>query len=212
MEGREPAESDGQDSRHIRWNSTAIETAISEGINVNVTLLFSQDVYEQVAHAYIRGLEKCADPSHVASVASFFVSRIDTAVEGYIKDNPALESLSGKVAIANAKLAYQKYLEIFSGPKWEALEARGAMTQRVLWASTSTKSAKMRDVVYVEELIGPGHRRYDSSGYARCVPRSRRSARVFGIGNRRSQRRDGAACGGRRFDRQDHLGLGDPRR
>jgi transaldolase len=133
----------------------AIETAISEGINVNVTLLFSQDVYEQVAQAYIRGLEKCVDPSHVASVASFFVSRIDTAVEGYIKGNPALESLSGKVAIANAKLAYQKYLAIFSGPKWEALEARGAMTQRVLWASTSTKSAKMRDVLYVEELIGP---------------------------------------------------------
>jgi transaldolase/glucose-6-phosphate isomerase len=133
----------------------AIEMAISEGINVNVTLLFSQEVYEQVAHAYIRGLEKCADPSQVASVASFFVSRIDTAVEGYIKGNPALESLSGKVAIANAKLAYQRYLSIFSGPKWEALEARGAMTQRVLWASTSTKSAKMRDVVYVEELIGP---------------------------------------------------------
>jgi len=130
----------------------AIETAISEGINVNVTLLFSQKVYAEVAHAYIRGLEKCADPSHVASVASFFVSRIDTAVEAYIKDHP---ELSGKVAIANAKLAYQKYLEIFSGPQWEALEARGAMTQRVLWASTSTKSAKMRDVVYVEELIGP---------------------------------------------------------
>jgi transaldolase / glucose-6-phosphate isomerase len=133
----------------------AIETAISEGINVNVTLLFSQEVYADVAHAYIRGLEKCADPSHVASVASFFVSRIDTAIEGYIKGNPALEPLSGKVAIANAKLAYQRYLEIFSGPNWEALEARGAMTQRVLWASTSTKSAKMRDVVYVEELIGP---------------------------------------------------------
>jgi transaldolase / glucose-6-phosphate isomerase len=133
----------------------AIETAISEGINVNVTLLFSQEVYSEVAQAYIRGLEKCADPSHVASVASFFVSRIDTAVEGYIKGDPSLASLSGKVAIANAKLAYQRYLEIFSGPKWEALEARGAMTQRVLWASTSTKSAKMRDVVYVEELIGP---------------------------------------------------------
>ena len=130
----------------------AIETAISEGINVNVTLLFSQEVYADVAHAYIRGLEKCADPSQVASVASFFVSRIDTAVEAYIKDHP---SLSGKVAIANAKLAYQRYLQIFSGPQWEALEARGAMTQRVLWASTSTKSAKMRDVVYVEELIGP---------------------------------------------------------
>jgi transaldolase/glucose-6-phosphate isomerase len=133
----------------------AIETAISEGINVNVTLLFSQEVYSEVAQAYIRGLEKCADPSHVASVASFFVSRIDTAVEGYIKGDPSLASLSGKVAIANAKLAYQRYLEIFSGPKWEALEVRGAMTQRVLWASTSTKSAKMRDVVYVEELIGP---------------------------------------------------------
>jgi transaldolase/glucose-6-phosphate isomerase len=133
----------------------AVEMAISEGINVNVTLLFSQDVYEEVAHAYIRGLEKCADPSIVASVASFFVSRIDTAVEGYIKGNPELAPLSGKVAIANAKLAYQRYLAIFSGPKWEALEARGAMTQRVLWASTSTKSAKMRDVVYVEELIGP---------------------------------------------------------
>jgi transaldolase/glucose-6-phosphate isomerase len=133
----------------------AIETAISEGINVNVTLLFSQDVYEQVALAYIRGLEKCADPSHVASVASFFVSRIDTAVEGYIKGDPDLASLSGKVAIANAKLAYQRYLRIFSGANWEALEAKGAMTQRVLWASTSTKSAKMRDVIYVEELIGP---------------------------------------------------------
>jgi len=133
----------------------AIETAISEGINVNVTLLFSQKVYEDVANAYIRGLEKCADPSRVASVASFFVSRIDTAIEGYIKGNPALEPLSGKVAVANAKLAYQRYLAIFSGPKWEALEAKGAMTQRVLWASTSTKSAKLRDVYYVEELIGP---------------------------------------------------------
>src|ERR1700722_16437804 len=125
----------------------AIETAISEGINVNVTLLFSQEVYEHVALANIRGLEKCAGPSHVASVASFFVSRIDSAVETYIKDKPELESLSGKVAIANAKFAYQKYLAIFSGAKWEALEARGAMTQRVLWASTSTKNPKMRDVV-----------------------------------------------------------------
>jgi len=133
----------------------AVEQAIADGINVNVTLLFSQDVYAEVARAYIRGLEKCADPSRVASVASFFVSRIDSAIEGYIKGDPSLADLSGKVAIANAKLAYQKYLEIFSGPQWDALEARGAMTQRVLWASTSTKSAKMRDVVYVEELIGP---------------------------------------------------------
>ncbi len=133
----------------------AIEAAIADGINVNVTLLFSTEVYAEVARAYIRGLEKCGHPSRVASVASFFVSRIDTAIDGYIKGDPSLESLSGKVAIANAKLAYQKYLEIFSGPQWEALEAKGAMTQRVLWASTSTKSAKMRDVVYVEELIGP---------------------------------------------------------
>ncbi|PYT14099.1 MAG: transaldolase [Acidobacteria bacterium] len=142
----------------------AIEQLISEGINVNITLLFSQEVYEQVAMAYIRGLEKCADPARVASVASFFVSRIDSAVDAQIdarlpKATPAerdlLESIRSSVAIANAKLAYQRYLAIFSGPRWEALESRGARTQRVLWASTSTKNPKLRDVLYVEELIGP---------------------------------------------------------
>src|ERR1043166_3477813 len=142
----------------------AIEQLISEGINVNITLLFSQEVYEQVAMAYIRGLEKCADPARVASVASFFVSRIDSAVDAQIdarlpKATPAerdlLESIRSRVAIANAKLAYQRYLAIFSGPRWEALESRGARTQRVLWASTSTKNPKLRDVLYVEELIGP---------------------------------------------------------
>src|SRR5438876_171218 len=142
----------------------AIEQLISEGINVNITLLFSQEVYEQVAMAYIRGLEKCADPARVASVASFFVSRIDSAVDAQIDarlpkatqaERDLLESIRSRVAIANAKLAYQRYLAIFSGPRWEALESRGARTQRVLWASTSTKSPKLRDVLYVEELIGP---------------------------------------------------------
>ncbi len=146
----------------------AIEQLISEGINVNVTLLFAQEVYEKVAEAYIKGLEKLAansgDLSRVASVASFFISRIDTLVdsivEGKLKNekDPAkqalLNSILGKVAIANGKLTYQRYLAIFSGPRWEALARKGAQTQRVLWASTSTKNPKYRDVLYVEELIG----------------------------------------------------------
>ncbi|HML16989.1 MAG TPA: bifunctional transaldolase/phosoglucose isomerase, partial [Bryobacteraceae bacterium] len=141
----------------------AIEQAISEGININVTLLFSQHRYEQVALAFISGLEKSADPSRIASVASFFVSRIDTAVDSRIEqleksatpgERARLESLRGRVAIANAKLAYQLYKQIFSGPRWNALAQRGARTQRVLWASTSTKNPEYRDVMYVEELIG----------------------------------------------------------
>jgi transaldolase len=147
----------------------AFQQLISEGINVNVTLLFAQDVYEQVAEAYIAGLEMFAegggDVSRIASVASFFVSRIDTLVESKIgallKDAtlPAdrkalLQSLMGKVAIANAKLAYQSYKQIFAGPRWKALASRGGQTQRVLWASTSTKNPAYRDVLYVEELIG----------------------------------------------------------
>ncbi len=141
----------------------AIEQLISEGINVNVTLLFAVDVYEQVALAYIRGLEKSANPSHIASVASFFVSRIDTAVDLRIderlktaspREAEKLNALRGRVAIANAKLAYERYKKLFSGPRWDALAARGAQTQRVLWASTSTKNPKFRDVLYVEELIG----------------------------------------------------------
>jgi len=142
----------------------AIEQAISEGINVNVTLLFSQEMYEAVAWAYIRGLEKSADPARIASVASFFVSRIDSLVDSKIdqrlKESDAagrakLESLHGKAAIANAKLAYERYKRVFSGPRWEALQKRGVQTQRVLWASTSTKNPKYRDVMYIEELIGP---------------------------------------------------------
>jgi len=146
----------------------AVETLLSEGINVNITLLFSQSVYEQVAARYIQALEKRAaegkDISGIASVASFFVSRIDTAVDSIIDAKIAqgvndaarllLESVRSRVAIANAKLAYQSYREISSGARWEALKAKGAHPQRVLWASTSTKNADLRDVVYIEELIG----------------------------------------------------------
>jgi transaldolase / glucose-6-phosphate isomerase len=147
----------------------AIRALIGSGININVTLLFAQSVYEQVAEAYIAGLEDYAksggDLSRVASVASFFVSRIDTLVDGKIAEmlkNPAqganqalLHSLQGKVAIANAKQTYERYKKIFSGPRWQALAAKGATTQRVLWASTGTKNPAYSDILYVEELIGP---------------------------------------------------------
>lgn len=147
----------------------AIRQALSEGININVTLLFAQEVYEQVAEAYIAGLEDLAkhggDLKKMASVASFFISRIDTLVDSLIDDKlkstkdagqqKLLGSLKGKVAIANGKLTYQRYEQIFSGPRWEALASKGAQTQRVLWASTSTKNPAYRDVMYVEELIGP---------------------------------------------------------
>jgi transaldolase/glucose-6-phosphate isomerase len=147
----------------------AFQQLISEGININVTLLFAFDVYVRVAEAYIAGLEAFAksggDVSRVASVASFFISRIDTLVDSEIDsklktttnadDQAQLRSLHGKVAIANGKLTYQRYKQIFSGPRWDALASRGAQTQRVLWASTSTKNPAYSDVYYVEELIGP---------------------------------------------------------
>ena len=147
----------------------AIRQLIGEGININVTLLFAQEVYEKVAEAYIAGLEDLAkrggNPKKMAGVASFFISRIDTLIDSMIEDKlktttdaqqqTLLKSLLGKVAIANGKLTYQRYQHIFSGPRWEALSAKGAQTQRVLWASTSTKNPAYRDVMYVEELIGP---------------------------------------------------------
>ncbi|PYQ23224.1 MAG: transaldolase [Acidobacteria bacterium] len=146
----------------------AIRTLIGEGVNVNVTLLFAREAYEAVADAFIEGLEARArkgEPlGQVASVASFFVSRIDTLVDSLIAeklktatgaDKARLEGLMGKVAIANAKLAYQSYKKIFAGPRWAALAAKNAQTQRVLWASTGTKNPRYRDVLYVEELIGP---------------------------------------------------------
>ncbi len=147
----------------------AFQQLISEGINVNVTLLFSQQVYEDVARAYVNGVEKLAasgaDVSKIASVASFFVSRIDASIEKIIegrlksakdaKEKEQLQAIDGKVAIANAKLAYQSYLEIFASDRWKKLAAKGAKTQRVLWASTGTKNPKYRDVLYIEELVGP---------------------------------------------------------
>ena len=145
----------------------AIRALIAEGVNVNVTLLFSQSAYEAVAEAYLAGLEalvaRGGDPSRVASVASFFISRIDTAIDALIAERLAggdaqaglLQSIAGRVAIANAKLTYHRFNELFGGPRWAALAARGAQKQRVLWASTSTKNPQFRDTIYVEELIGP---------------------------------------------------------
>ena len=136
----------------------AVRSLIAEGINVNVTLLFSQAAYRRVADAYIGGLEDRAARGEnvrgIASVASFFVSRIDAASEAALGANPAARGLAGKVAIANAKLAYQQYRELTGGARWARLAERGAQTQRLLWASTSSKNPAYRDVVYVEELIG----------------------------------------------------------
>jgi transaldolase len=136
----------------------AIEESIARGKSINVTLIFSLARYEAVAEAYIRGLERLleagGDPRTVSSVASFFVSRVDTETDRRL-DEIGQPELKGKLANANAKLAYERYKAIFSGDRWEALAAGGATTQRCLWASTSTKNPEYRDVMYVEELIGP---------------------------------------------------------
>jgi len=151
----------------------AVRALTADGINVNITLLFGREMYEAVAGAYIEGLEDRVrrddgdtavdSVGRIASVASFFVSRIDTAVDKLLDEKlqrasggerQRLESLYGKTAIANARLAYQSYKRIFSGPRWEALAARGARRQRLLWASTSVKNPRYRDVMYVDELIG----------------------------------------------------------
>ncbi|HSE82789.1 MAG TPA: transaldolase [Gaiellaceae bacterium] len=137
----------------------AIEEMIARGRSINVTLIFSLERYAEVAEAYIRGLERLVesggDPAPVASVASFFVSRVDTEADRRLEEVGAPADLQGKLAVANAKLAYRRYAEIFSGGRWDALAARGATRQRCLWASTSTKNPAYRDVLYVEELIGP---------------------------------------------------------
>ena len=145
----------------------AVEQAISEGMSVNVTLLFSVQSYIDTAWAYIRGLEKRVaageDISQIASVASFFLSRIDVMIDQRLEvkmesasedDQAKLEAIKGKVAIANAKIAYQKYKEIFNGDRWDALLAKGAKVQRLLWASTGTKNPAYSDVMYVDELVG----------------------------------------------------------
>ena len=145
-----------------------IRQLLEEGININITLLFAQSAYEKVAEAFIAALEaraaKNQDIAHIASVASFFVSRIDSLADSLMDEKlksasdagqkTLLNGLKGKVAIANAKVTYKKYQEIFSGPRWNALKAKGGQTQRLLWASTSTKNKAYRDVIYVEELIG----------------------------------------------------------
>jgi transaldolase / glucose-6-phosphate isomerase len=146
----------------------SIRQLLEDGLNINITLLFAQSAYEQVAEAFLAALEarvaKGQDISQISSVASFFVSRIDSLIDGKIEEklktatDPAqkalLESIHGKIAIANAKLTYKMYQELFGGARWNALAAKGAQTQRLLWASTSTKNPKYRDVLYVEELIG----------------------------------------------------------
>src|SRR5881275_496546 len=139
----------------------AIEDCVAQGKNINVTLIFSLQRYKEVVEAYLRGLERLVasggKPSEVHSVASFFVSRVDTEADKRLDKigSPAALALRGKLAIANAKLAYEHYQQEFSGPRWEFLESKGATPQRCLWASTSTKNPEYRDVIYVEELIGP---------------------------------------------------------
>jgi transaldolase len=147
----------------------AIEELLAEGLNVNITLLFSLEGYEKVMEAYLRGLERRAaagEPlAHIASVASFFVSRVDTAVDKLLEEKAAaagddgertrIRSLRGRAAIANAKLAYLRFQEVFGSERFAKLDAQGAPVQRPLWASTSTKNPEYRDVIYVEELIGP---------------------------------------------------------
>ena len=137
----------------------AIEETIAAGIPVNVTLIFSLERHREVAEAYVRGLQRLVeaggDPSRIASVASFFVSRVDTEADRRLDEIGGHDELKGTLAIANAKLAYVTYQEVFSGPEWDKLAAAGATRQRCLWASTSTKNPEYRDVIYVEELIGP---------------------------------------------------------
>src|SRR5690242_799522 len=134
----------------------AIEDCIAAGTSINITLIFSLERYAAVVEAYLRGLERLVagggDPSKVVSVASFFVSRVDTEADKRLEKHPELQ---GKLAVANAKLAYQHYLETFAGPRWEFLESKGATKQRCLWASTSTKNPAYPDTMYVDDLIGP---------------------------------------------------------
>jgi transaldolase/glucose-6-phosphate isomerase len=142
----------------------AFEQLTAEGLNINVSLLFSVENYEQIARAYMRGLEKAQAAGRpldrIASVASFFVSRVDTAVDGQLEKliqagRTEAADLLGKAAVANAKLAYRRFREILAEPTWAALAAHGAMPQRVLWGSTGTKNPKYSDVLYVDTLIGP---------------------------------------------------------
>ncbi len=135
----------------------AIEALVADGINVNITLMFSMKHYEAVAQAYVRGLERCSNPRQVSSVASFFVSRVDTLVDNALKrlGTEVAKALMGKIGIANCKLVYQRFREIFYSEGFATLRSRGARVQRPLWASTGTKNPAYSDVLYVENLIGP---------------------------------------------------------
>jgi transaldolase len=135
----------------------ALEELIASGMNVNATLMFSLDHYDAIAMAYVRGVERADDPTRVASVASFFVSRVDGKVDAALEKvgSDAALALRGRIAVANAKLAYERYRQVFLGGEFAAAAAAGASPQRVLWASTSTKNPEYRDVLYVEELVGP---------------------------------------------------------
>ena len=153
----------GRDNLYVKIPATklglgAIEDCIAKGVPINVTLIFSLERYREVAEAYVRGLERLVaaggDPSRVPSVASFFVSRVDSEADKRL-EAIGRPDLQGKLAIANAKLAYQHYLATFAGERWDFLVGKGARPQRCLWASTSTKNPAYRDVLYVEELIGP---------------------------------------------------------
>jgi transaldolase len=134
----------------------AIEQLIADGINVNITLMFSVSQYEDVAQAYLKGIERTRDPREVSSVASFFVSRVDTAVDKALEEigTPEALALRGKTGLANAKLAYLRFREVFSSPEGRKLQGKGVRLQRPLWASTSTKNKAYSDVLYVESLIG----------------------------------------------------------
>jgi transaldolase len=162
-QARELTEKVGRKNLYVKIPATepgvgAIEDSIAAGRPINVTLIFGLDRYSAVAEAYVRGVERLVadggDPAQVISVASFFVSRVDTEADRRL-DELGRQDLQGKLAVANAKLAYERYQAIFSGPRWEPLAAAGARPQRCLWASTSTKNPAYRDVLYVEELIGP---------------------------------------------------------
>ena len=135
----------------------AVEALIAEGININITLMFSLDHYEAVANAYIRGLQQCREPARVASVASFFVSRVDTEIDRALDAIGTADALAlrGTIAVANAKIVYRRFEEIFYGAHFADLKQRGARVQRPLWASTGVKNPNYRDVFYVEDLIGP---------------------------------------------------------
>ena len=139
----------------------AVETLLAEGLNINITLMFSMEQYENVTEAFLSALEKRAergqDLSRIASVASFFVSRVDVKVDDMLDQltSPEAEALKGKIGIANAKMVYQRFKEIFAGERWERLAAQGAQRQRVLWASTSTKNPAYPDTLYPDNLIGP---------------------------------------------------------